>query len=187
MDQNNFEKWTELINSIGNFTNLSEKSGKEIYVKKLCNGNSLSEYMNKGSGKSEFFIDHIGKIFLAIFPKNTKFLTNLYCCQITMNQIYKKFVNDGIAIEGCFPIDKANLLPSLYQGKTVENNSISTNGQLIQDAAFFVVSNDNSLHIFDYDELANYTKNQINVQYVQGFKIFKNGHPFVDIDFMKKY
>ena len=189
-----WEKMFEIIkkNSHCTLKNLnSEENGKEIYVMKICDLNViniLADNVMKTQKDGIPFIDTKKDLFITFIPNTTQFFINLFCCNVTMEKIYSKFSKYGLALEGCFEINSITLFPFFYQGYKFDTDhilNIKKGTDIISQKSFLVIDNHNIIKIMNGKELQTYEPKGINVQYIEGFKLYDNGNPFMDFSTMK--
>jgi hypothetical protein len=168
--------WKKFANSAKRaIVNLSLDSQKEIMVAKICN-----QDLNNVLGTKSLIIDTNHQLFMAFIPATSKIFVNLFCCNITMEDIHKKFTNFGLAIEGCFNIEKISNLPNFYRGYNfLDDNYILTMQGVKQSLpkAYLVVDNHRIQKIVSEAELSTYKPIGVNVQYIEGLSLYENGRP----------
>jgi hypothetical protein len=186
--------------------NLSHDETKQILVTNICKSAIVNDFAKNYHSKNitnALYLDPDSKLFLSIIPNNSKIFIGLFCCNINMEKIHSKFGDYGLALEGCFNIEPITMLPSFYQGYdylSVTNNITSTfkNGNakdlnilnmkspiIPKEQAFLVIDNHSIISITDAIGLKAYQPKGVNVQYVEGKFLFKNGKPFVDFNMIK--
>ena len=185
--------------------NLSQKNDNPIYVSKICDSNLLRNYFKDNFISNDLpYLDPKSKIFIAVIPKGSQTFINLFCCKMTMENIHSKISDYGMALEGCFNIEPITMLPLLYQGydySSVTKNItpilknprdikdfelITTSSQeIITEQAFLVIDNHTNISIIDGQQFLAYKPKGINVQYVEGKRLFRDGNPIIDLDLIK--
>lgn len=104
-----------------------------------------------------------------------------------MENIYNKFVDYGLAMEGCFNIEAITLLPNFYQGREfASDNIITTSGKKINlTPSYLVIDNHSSLSILNEQELKQYKPLGVNIQYMEGYRLYEKGKPSLNLSQMK--
>lgn len=189
--------WKKLFDYINNnncceIKNLnSEDQQKEIYVIKLCDvspiNNFIREISTQDNVNDNLYIDPSHKLFIAVIPSTSKYFIDLFCCKISMENIYNKFVNYGFAMEGCFNIEPITLLPNFYQGREFgSDNMLKMSGKKINlNQSYLVIDNHSTLNILNKQELEQYKPLGVNVQYVEGYRLYEKGEPSLSLSQMK--
>jgi hypothetical protein len=165
-------------------------SGKEIYAMKICKTDIIDKLLELQIDNQNIvkpYIDPIGKLIMILIPQSSKFFINLFCCKITMEKIYNKFAKYGLAIEGCFNIEPITMIPTFYQGYEYgTKNMLNMKGENMHTKrSFLVIDNHNIIKIINDDELKLYEPKGVNVQYIEGFRLYENTKPFMDSSTMK--
>ena len=171
-------QWKNFINNAKKFgncsvVNLNEASDKEIYVMKFCSSDTVKSLLNLDSDVSSR-----QPLFIALIPNTSKIFVSLFCCNIALEDIYQKFSSFGLALEGCFNIEKITGLPNFYRGISYKdpNNMLTTQGQkLPTPTAYLILDNHFISKIIDETELGSYQPVGVNVQYIEGQRLYKQG------------
>ena len=189
--------------------NLSHDQEKEILVVNICEPYIINDFSNMFQSQNKIinavYLEPNRRLFLALIPKNSKSFVNLFCCNMTMENVHAKFSDYGLAFEGCFNIEPGTMFPSFYQGYDYSNitsklmTALTKNSNLsgldiltitspvtTSKPAFLVIDNHSTITIVDAAGLESYKPKGVNVQYVEGKRLFNNGKPFVDINHIKK-
>lgn len=191
--------WNDFFNLMSEYNccllkNLNENDDKDIYVAKICNPDLINNFAKNQQTENTdtIYIDPNNKLFMAYIPKTSKIFTNLFCCNITMEQIHSKFSNYGLAIEGCFNIEPISMLPTFYRGNEFDteylltvNGKTGRNKSKSNSKSFLVIDNHNIIKIMDDLELKNYKPVGVNVQYIEGLRLYNNKIPFMSFASMK--
>ena len=171
---------------------LNSEPNKQIFVAKICNIKSINifykTYQSKQNLVDTLYLDPNTKFVIMAIPKSTKFLVNLFCCNLSMENIYSRLSTHGIAIEGCFKIQsKTNIPKGEYSGfdPQTKKSFIKKNKIIDNYASYLVIDNYQIIKILDENELSTYKTTGINTQYVQGRKLFENSQPIIPINQMK--
>lgn len=198
MDSNINKIWTNFFSYIKNnniccsLKNLnSSTKDKEIYVMKLCDSNIINDFVKQYSNNDNktdlLYINPLHTLFIALIPHTSKTLISLFCCKITMENIYSKLSNYGLAIEGCFNIEPISIIPSFFQGHEFNTNNFVTKGTNISsNKAFLIIDNHNIIKIINGIELESFKPYGTNVQYIEGKRLYENGKPYIDFSTIKK-
>lgn len=186
--------------------NLSQDDSKEILVANICQPFILNQYVQFFRPEQMtdiLYLDNTSRLFFAIIPKKSKTFINLFCCNMTMENVHSKFANYGLALEGCFNIEPITNMPSFYQGydystdankimsALVKNNVLDMDILNISypivpnEQAFLIIDDHKYINIIDSKDLKTYEPKGVNVQYIEGKRLFNDGKPFVDIEQIK--
>lgn len=166
---------------------------KNITVMKICESDIINQFINDQNLylRDKFYLNPIGNLFIGTILKNTDYYVNLFCCNVTMEKIYTKFTNYGLAIEGCLNIKPNSQFPYIYSGTDIktnrnlyltQNNNFTKNG----NSTFLVIDNHKITAITKLiNGKLDYRPTGLNVQYVEGYSLYNRGKPFIDFDSMK--
>jgi len=189
--------WNDLVTYLREYhkccmiKNLSSEFGKnEIYIAKICNVNSINKFYQihqKKKGLTDMIYCEPGTKFIAaIIPKHSEIFINLFCCKVTMMSVHNKISKYGLALEGCFNINPLNMTPDgTYQGTNFNTNKKVNIEGFNRKSSYLLIDNHKILKIVNYNELETYNNEGINVQCVEGFRLFETGRPFMDTTSMK--
>ncbi|XWV25271.1 hypothetical protein QJ856_gp0499 [Tupanvirus deep ocean] len=186
--------------------NLSQDPKKSIYVAKICDSTIVTNYSKnfENDNKNKLYLAPNSRLFIAVIPNGSNIFYTLFCCNMTMENVHSKFNNFGLALEGCFNVEPITMLPSFYQGyeyskftgdivtvlKKIKSKDIeiitTTSANILYEQSFLVIDDHNIISIVDSKQFKNYQSKGINVQYIEGKKLFSNGEPFVEFDTIKK-
>ena len=108
-----------------------------------------------------------------------------------MIDIYNKISTHGLILEGCFTIQKGlnYYHEGMYSGNKLQNDAESlfrsTDGDVDNISAYLLIDNHTNIHLLDKTELEKFVPTGLNVQYVRGVTLCKNGVPTVSLEQMK--
>lgn len=106
-------------------------------------------------------------IFVGIIPSKTKcFISSIYH-KITMNNLFNRISDFGIAIQGLF-----NIKPITFLTECMTN----TNDKI----SYIIIDNHTKISIIDQHEIISYIPYGVNVQYIEGIKLYHNGKSYID-------
>lgn len=170
----------------------STEPNRSIYVMKFCNSNIINNFIRQFNSNisNSIFFNPISNFFMAVIPKNSVYFVNLFCCKITMEDVYSKFNRYGLAIEGCFNIDTHSLFPFIYHGIDISKNhliNVSRKNSFSStlNSALLMIDNHQLSQIIRTSESRSYRPKGTNVQYTEGFLLYYKGKPFMDFSQMK--
>lgn len=176
-----------------NIKNLNLQQGhagnQDVYVMNLCDISGMNNFMKEiePEANDNLYIDPSYKLFIAVIPSTSKYFIDLFCCKISMENIYNKFADYGLAIEGCFNIEPITLLPNFYQGREFGSDDMltMTGKEINLNPSYLVIDNHSILRILNKQGLEQYKPLGINVQYVEGYQLYEKGKPSLDLSEMK--
>ena len=183
--------WNDIGSKI--FKNLNTSTGKEIYVAKICNATLINDFYKRKQAEKKLvedtlYLDPNTKFFMAFIPQSTSLLINLFCCKTTMADVHNRLSSHGLALEGCFTIEPQTMLPAgMYAGYNIHTNKLfkSKMPSENRDPSYLVIDNHKLLRIMSHKEFMAYQPTSIALQYLQGYRLFQNGKPFIPLDTMK--
>ena len=143
--------------------NVNWNINKDIYITNLFDTDANNKYIN---------MDYKKNLFMALIPKKSKCFISTIRHGTTMDNLFDKISDFGLAFQGFFNIQPITTLPSLCQTKC---NSKST-----EEIAFVVIDNHTNLKIMNYNNILSYQPIGVNVQYIEGIKLYENGISFMN-------
>lgn len=167
---------------------LNSGTDQEIWVTQICHPDIINNFAatHPRTIPDTIFIDPRNKLFIGYIPSGSKISISLFCCKISMEDICSKISDYGLAISGCFNINPITLLPSFFRGNEFgTDNDITTNNATVAPYAYLVIDDHHIIQIMTGPEIANYKPEGVNVQYVEGLCMYRNGQPFVSFDTIK--
>lgn len=184
---------------------LSQNKQNQIMVANLCSSAIVSQWIRATySTHGGMYLDPDSRLFLALIPSGSEVFTNLFCCNLTMEQVYSKFSNFGLAFEGCFDIHAQFNAPNIFKGYVLPNDSIEGNIAISDPTivsmkttyyagpnpsndphqGFLIVDDHKHLTITDLAGLRTYKAKGIVTQYIEGRRLFTGGLMTADYDNM---
>lgn len=175
-----FNNFVEYIKQIDENYIVNLDPNSEFYVIKICDVKILQNFFKI----DDIFINDTGKFFMSYMSDNLNPFISLFCCDITLNEVYSKIYDMGLAIQGCFNINHIND-EIIYKGYDIKNNKeIDYNGKFDMDGAgYLVIQSHSNLIILNPKEMNKL--DLFDVQFIKGLLLYKNGKPFLSLDKMK--
>lgn len=158
--KNNKKKHTQQANIISVFNDLNKND--HICINNFIDINIINNHIK---------LNCITDLFLAKIPKKTKYYVSTIRYNTTMNNLFSKINDFGLAFQGLFNIKLITTLPLLYK-----NNFPST----LNESAFIVIDNHINLKIMNYNDILCYQPMGVNVQFIEGIKLYENGISHLD-------
>jgi hypothetical protein len=139
-----------------------------ISVARICKPEVIAELYEKIQKKSSdtIYIESTNKFTIIMIPATTNKRINLFH-NSSMYDVYSKFATNGVAIEGCFDVKPVNLM-------SVDNSK-----------GCLIIDNHQILKIVNHYGLRGYISSGINVKYIEGFRLFIDGKPYIPFEEMK--
>lgn len=165
---------------------------KEIYICVFCNNNIINTFM-KSVGKDTIYFDPSSRFFMAYIPSSSKYLVETFCCNITMQNIHNKFANFGLAIQGNYDINAisgSGFVSGFGSGSESGSGSQYKNNSEINfktNKSYLVINNHKTVKIIPEKELNNYYPHGINIQCIEGWRIYDKGEPFISFSDIKEF
>lgn len=188
--------WVDLFDYINQYhcckttkLNPDSKPERDIYIAKICNSQMINNFFDARDrlvGDVDILDINSDKSLLAFIPNTSRPFVNLFCCGFTMEYIHSKFDDFGLAIEGCFNIEPITVLPRSMQAiDPINNDMIKMNGISKPEDSFLIIDDHRISKIVDGHELKSYEPYGVNVQYIQGERLYTRGEPFMNFIDMK--
>lgn len=151
------------------------KTKKKKYTTKNNQKNKFLNYLLDIDTTDKYFsLNYKDNLFVARIPNKVKYFISTIRYETTMNNLFGKISDFGLAFQGFFNIELITTLPSLYQTK--KNNTPNDSNE----TAFLVIDNHTNLKIMNYNDILCYEPMGVNVQYVEGIKLYENGISYLD-------
>lgn len=153
-------------------------NGIEFDIIKICDAKLLRNFFD-----DNIFINETGKFFISFLPNDLNPFISLFCCNISLNNVYDKISSVGLAIEGCFNYNKIT--------NNISYKGYSLNGKIIDYKGLFPNDKNGYLIIQSHSNIKILNSSQINlldlfdVQFIKGPLLYKNGIPFISLEKMK--
>lgn len=180
MYKNVFNNFIEYIKNYDENYVVNLDPNNEFYIIKLCDVKILQNFFTS----NDIFINDTGKFFMSYIPNILNPFISLFCCDISLNEVYNKIYDMGLAIQGCFNLNYIgdNII---YQGYNLnDNKEIEYNGKFpIDGAGYVVIQSHSNLIILNPKEMNDL--DLFDVQFIKGLLLYKNGIPFLSLDKMK--
>lgn len=166
---------------------LNSDSNKNIYTTKIYDYKFLNNFLKEHNKPDiqNIDIDSRHPLFIGFVTSNPGIYSNIFCCGTTMENIHNKFATHGLAIEGCFHVEKISNNPHFLQGYQINSKDklIFTEGIRLPYQTSFVIINDHQIVGFsNIDEIINSKPIGVNIQYIEGLMLMQQGKFFVEIN-----
>jgi len=193
MLSNNWKTFFEYIcenNSYCPVVDLNSNNPNKIFIANIPDPKIVNDFF-----KNDQLLNLNDPVFIALIPNPSKIFATIFCCNVTLEQIHKKFHSFGLAVEGCFHVDKKSGYPNFQQSVNAEDEReiLTIAGtELNIPTSYLVIENHIATKIVSKKVIDNQQPVGVTQQYIEGLLLYENGKSIFDstfkqFDLMQKY